>query len=97
MKILWSPEALTDFERAVTYLLEQHREQAAVALLDAVNETAELLASGGIDGPTSKLTSGEELQSWRLYPFKMRLYYRRHSEGLELVRLYADHQVPIQQ
>ena len=77
------------------YLVAHERRDAALRLHEAVFAALDGLASEGVDGPRSTLRTGEEVRSWSLHPFKMRLYYARGPEVLWVVRVYHASRAPI--
>jgi plasmid stabilization system protein ParE len=68
LKIIWSPEAADDFERAVTYLLGVNP-AAARRLVTSVLGLIEWLAVEPVLGPSQVLRSGDVVNGWPMKPF----------------------------
>lgn len=92
MKVILAPQALEDLQAAVEYLLDRNPE-AASALVDRVFDLAEQLATGDFAGPVAALSTGEEVRSWPMPPF--RLYYERDAHALVVLRVYHQSRRPL--
>jgi plasmid stabilization system protein ParE len=92
LKVSYTEEAVADIVAALTYLAE--RNPAAAAKLDAAIERClNRLAAQEFEGPVSRLTSGAEVRSWPVSPF--RVYYQRLPAELLVVRVYHQARRPI--
>lgn len=67
MNIIWSPEALTDLEEAIDYLVERSP-AAAEKLATGIVTLVERLAAEEIDGPEHILGKGERVRGWPFPP-----------------------------
>jgi plasmid stabilization system protein ParE len=92
LSIVWSPEALADVEAALDYLLERSP-QAAAKLATGIVTLIERIAAEPLEGPEHTLSDGQRVNGWPYPPF--RIYYRRTSEGLLVVRVYHQRREPI--
>lgn len=90
--ILLSPDADHDLDRALMALFE-HSPAAASALLDAVNDTLNLLASRRLEGSVSTLPSGERCRRFYEHPFW--IYYQRAPGALRVLRLHHHKRDPL--
>ncbi|MDZ4695936.1 MAG: type II toxin-antitoxin system RelE/ParE family toxin [Deltaproteobacteria bacterium] len=92
MRVVFAAEAEIDLDAAVEYLALRNP-VAAFQLLDDIRSLVARLSAGDFEGPMMKLTSGEMIRSWPLPP--LRIYYRRSSDVLEIVRIYHQARRPI--
>ncbi|HCF56426.1 MAG TPA: hypothetical protein DFS52_00315 [Myxococcales bacterium] len=92
MNIVFSPEAEADLQAGLDYLRERNP-AVAIKLAEQVFAALELLASGEVDGPEHRLTTGEVVRSWLVLPY--RLFYQRTENELRVLRLYHRARRPI--
>ena len=92
MKIVFAPEALEELEGTVGYF-ETSDPAAARRLADRIFTVVGLLAEGVLDGPESRLRSGERVRSWPVPP--VRVYYQRVGETLVILRVFHQARRPI--
>ena len=93
MKIAFAPEAVEDLTVVVEYLAERNP-RAAAATADAVFAVVDKLAVGEFDGPERELrSSADRVRSWPLPPY--RIFYRRESETLTVLRIHHSARRPI--
>lgn len=92
MSVVLAPEAIEDLAAAVDYLTE-HSPDAADRLIDRAFALFRALEQREFEGPLQKLRNGLEVRSWPLPPF--RVYYRRGTEGLVVLRVYHQARRPM--
>jgi toxin ParE1/3/4 len=93
VKIALAPEAVDDLAAVVEYLVERNP-LAAAATADAVFAVIDRLAAEEFEGPESELrSSGERIRSWPVRPY--RIFYRRESETLTVLRIQHSARRPI--
>ncbi len=92
MTIYFAPEAEEDFAAVIGYLQERNP-VAAAELGRRIFAIVERLAAGEFDGPQATLATGETVHTWAAPP--VRIYYRRHSAGLWVIRVYHHARRPI--
>ncbi len=93
MKLLFAPEAEEDFRAALEFLAERNPTFAA-ALGRRIFGVVDQLAAGDFDGPECALTTGERVHSFAVPP--VRIYYRRESDALWVLRIYDQRRQPIE-
>jgi toxin ParE1/3/4 len=93
VKIAFAPEAVEDLAAVVEYLAERNP-RAAAATADAVFAVIDKLAAGEFEGPERELrSSGACVRSWPVRPY--RIFYRRESEALTVLRIHHSARRPI--
>lgn len=92
MRIVFAPEADLDLDAAVDYLPERNP-VAAFQLFNDVRSLVQRLAEGHFEGPLRTLSNGAVVRSRPVPPF--RIFYKRASDLLEVVRIYHQARQPI--
>jgi plasmid stabilization system protein ParE len=92
VRVVFAPEAAADL-RATLEFIQQRNPSAAIKLARQVFSTIQKLATGLVDGPQHRLTSGETVRSWLIPPF--RVYYQREPDVLRVLRVYHHARRPI--
>ncbi len=82
MKVRVSESAQRDLQRACDYLAQDNA-SAAERLVTRFQEEIERLESGLIQPRRVVLKTGDEVQTWPVYPF--RIYYRVEDDVLEVI------------
>lgn len=91
-RIILAPEAAEDIERALAFLAERSP-SAAADLARRIVLTLEQLAAEAFEGPEAILGDGRAVRSWPVSPY--RIYYRRVSGALEILRVFHQARKPI--
>jgi plasmid stabilization system protein ParE len=92
VKVLLAPDAEADLQATLEFIRERNP-SAALKLARQVFSTLNKLASGGVDGPQHRLTTGETVRSWLIPPF--RVYYQRQQDVVHVLRVYHHARRPI--
>jgi plasmid stabilization system protein ParE len=92
MTLAFTPEAFDDFKSLVEFLRARNS-AAAERLAGDIFSALDALDTEGLDGPETKLISGERVRSWPVPP--VRVYYQRSQTGILVVRVYHQSRNPI--
>ena len=92
MSIEYADEARSDLTTAISYLLE-HSPAAAEDFYARMTGVVAQLEDRAFEGPEDRLTSGDKVRSWPVYPF--RIYYQRKETVLYVLRVYHQAREPI--
>jgi plasmid stabilization system protein ParE len=94
MRVVLTRTAVKDLQDAYDYIASDSI-SAAENLLSQFDRAWELLESGIVRGRQSILKSGDKVESWPLYPY--RIYYLRLTDKIEVLRVYHLAREPIEQ
>lgn len=92
MNVLLSRRARRDLSEAYEFIA-QDDPAAAERFLQHFEEVTATLASGLIEGREVVLAGGRKALSWPLRPY--RIYYRRSTEAIQILRVYHQARRPI--
>ena len=92
MSVVYTDEARLDLIAAFDHIAEQSV-AAAEAFYARLTSVVDRLDDGAFEGPDEQLTTGEIVQSWPVYPF--RVYYQRRRSVLYVLRVYHQARAPI--
>ncbi len=92
MRIEYAREAREDLDQAIDRI-QRENPAAAIHLADRLFSVIERLAVGDYAGAEVTLATGEMVRSWSVPPY--RVYYRRDSDRLLVVRVYHQARRPL--
>ena len=93
MKIVVSPPAREDLKQAYQQIT-QDNPKAADRMLARIIEVIGMLASGSVEGREVRLQDGRPVHMWPVPPY--RIYYRKHVDLFEVIRVYHQARRPIE-
>jgi plasmid stabilization system protein ParE len=91
--LVFSPEAVTDVEDALTFVRERHP-IAASRLRERLERALDDLAGGRFHGREVRVSDGATVQRWVCAPFV--IYYRRDDTTLAIGRILHSSRKPIE-
>lgn len=91
--LVFSPEAVTDVEDALTFVHERHP-IAASRLRERLERALDDLAEGRFHGREVRLSDGTTVHRWVCAPFV--IYYQRDDATLAVVRILHSARKPIE-
>jgi plasmid stabilization system protein ParE len=92
LSVKYAEEALVDLTDALDHLTA-YSPAAAEDFYERLIDLIRRLDEGAFEGPNERLTTGDIVQSWPLYPF--RIYYQRRGSVLYVLRVYHQARAPI--
>ncbi len=93
MKITYTVDAIEDAVAAIEYV-RQRSPRGAAKIAARLLKRIELLAEVQVDGPAITLRSGATVRASSIPPFK--IYYRRLTDELLIVRVHHQARRPIE-